>query len=263
MVERPVQGRELHHRQRWRDDLVRNTSGIATSDNYRGAYPDKWVVKFGIEDKIIDQRLIASTGEDATAVQYGAVQPENLASIFKDSETALPEFADRAISGFDPYSRYYWLDVTKVTNVKLRQAMAVALNREAIPPTSAAHFYGTYADGFIKPNIGQDYAETGFWDTFFGQAVPNAGDPDLAKKLITDSDRGRSGAHVRLPGQPDQPEDGRDRHRLARQGWHHCHAEPDREARTTRPCSPTATTSVRPVGALTGRTRRPSPAAVH
>jgi len=182
--------------------LVRNDKWNKASDDYRGAYPDKWVVKFGIEDKILDQRLIASTGDDATAVQYGAVQPENLATIFKDSDTALPEFADRAISGFDPYSRYYWLDVTKVTNVKLRQAMAVALNREAILANVGGDFYGTYADGFIKPNIGQDYAPTGFWDTFFGQAVPNAGDPDLAKKLITDSGEAAPALTFDFPDSP-------------------------------------------------------------
>lgn len=182
--------------------LVRNTKWNKASDDYRGAYPDKWVVKFGIEDKILDQRLIASTGDDATAVQYGAVQPENLATIFKDSETALPEFADRAISGFDPYSRYYWLDVTKVTNVKLRQAMAVALNREAILANVGGDFYGTYADGFIKPNIGADYAPSGFWESFFGKSVANAGDPDLAKSLITASGEAAPALTFDFPDNP-------------------------------------------------------------
>jgi peptide/nickel transport system substrate-binding protein len=182
--------------------LVRNDKWNRSSDDYRGAYPDKWVVKFGIEEKILDQRLIASNGDDATALQYGAVQPENLGVIFSDSETALPEFADRAISGFDPYSRYYWLDVTKVTNVKTRQAMAVALDREAILANVGGDFYGTYGDGFVKPNIGADYAPTGFWDSFFGQAVPNAGDPALAKKLITESGEAAPALTFDFPDSP-------------------------------------------------------------
>jgi peptide/nickel transport system substrate-binding protein len=182
--------------------LVRNDKWNRSSDDYRGAYPDKWVVKFGIDEKVMDQRLIASTGDDAVALQYGAVQPENLAVIFKDAQTANPEFADRAISGFDPYSRYYWLDVNKVKNVKLRQAMAVALDREAILANVGGEFYGTYADGFVKPNIGADYAPTGFWDSFFGQAVPNAGDPTLAKKLITDSGEAAPALTFDFPDSP-------------------------------------------------------------
>ena len=169
--------------------LVRNDKWNPTSDPYRGskAYPDKWEVDFGIEDKVLDQRLIQSTGNDAFGVQYGQVQPENLAVVFKDANTPNDQFAGRAISGFDPYTRYLWIDVRKVPNVKIRQAMAVALDRSALRKNLGGDFYGDYADGAVKPNIGQDYAPTGFWDTFFGQKVPDTGDPVLAKKLIADS----------------------------------------------------------------------------
>src|SRR4029077_3616259 len=78
-------------------------------------------------------------------------------------------------------------DVNKVPNVKIRQAMAVALDRAAIRLNIGGAFAGDYADGVIKPNIGVDYAPTGFWDSFFGEKVPDSGDPVLAKKLITDS----------------------------------------------------------------------------
>ena len=128
-----------------------------------------------------------SSGNDQYAVQYGNVQPENLSVIFKDAETANPDYEGRAISGFDPYSRYYWINVNKVKNVKIRQAMAVALDREAVRLNIGGAFAGAFADGLVKPNIGADYAETGFWTTFFGQPVPDTGDPELAKKLIAES----------------------------------------------------------------------------
>jgi peptide/nickel transport system substrate-binding protein len=167
--------------------LVRNPNWSKASDPYRPAYPDRWEVHFGIDEKVLDQRLIASSGNDATAVQYGNVQPENLTVVFADPQTANPDFEGRAISGFDPYSSYYWVNVNKVKNVKIRQAMAVALNREGLRLNIGGAFAGTFADGFVKPNIGADYAPTGLWDTFFGQKVPDAGDPELAKKLIADS----------------------------------------------------------------------------
>jgi len=167
--------------------LSRNENWNKASDPYRPAYPDKWEVDFGIDPKVIDQRIIQSSGNDAFAIQYGNVQPENLAVVFKDENTPTDQFAGRAISGFDPYSRYYWINVNKVKNVKIRQAMAVALDRAAIRLNIGGAFAGEYADGFIKPNIGADYAPTGFWTDFFGKAVADNGDPDLAKSLIADS----------------------------------------------------------------------------
>jgi hypothetical protein len=65
-----------------------------------------------------------SAGNDAFAVQYGQIQPENLGVIFDDPDHTKAEYGARAISGFDPYSRYYWIDNNKVPNVKIRQAMA-------------------------------------------------------------------------------------------------------------------------------------------
>jgi len=167
--------------------LVRNPNWSKDSDDYRGAYPDRWEVHFGIDAKIIDARIMGSTGADATAIQYGLVQPENLDTIFESPQKANADFEGRAISGFDPYSSYYWVNSNKVPNVKIRQAMAVAIDREAVHLNIGGEFAGVVGDGFIKPNIGQDYAPTGFWDSYFGQPVPEAGDLALAKKLIADS----------------------------------------------------------------------------
>ena len=167
--------------------LSRNENWDQASDPYRKAYPDSWEIHFGIDPKVIDQRIIQSSGNDAFALQYGNVQPENLAVVFVDNETPTAQFEGRAISGFDPYSRYYWINVEKVPNVKIRQAMAVALDREAIRLNIGGAFAGGFADGFVKPNIGGDYAETGFWTDFFGQPVPDNGDPELAAQLIADS----------------------------------------------------------------------------
>ena len=167
--------------------LVRNPNWNAASDSVRGAYPDKWEVDFGIDPAVLDQRIIAASGNDAYAIQYGGVQPENLATLFTDPDNATPEFAGRAISGFDPYSRYYWIDTTKLKDVKLRQAMAVALDREAIRLNAGGAFAGGFADGLVKPNIGGDYAATNFWESFFGHKIPDKGDPELAKQLIAEA----------------------------------------------------------------------------
>lgn len=167
--------------------LVRNENWNRDSDDYRAAYPDKWEIDFGIDPKVIDQRIMASSGNDQFAIDYRVVQPENLATIFADQHTANPDFAGRAFSDYDVYVRYYWIDVNKVPNVKIRQAMAVALDREAIRLNIGGAFAGDFADGAIKPNIGADYAATGLWESLLGQAIPDKGDPEFAKQLIKDS----------------------------------------------------------------------------
>jgi peptide/nickel transport system substrate-binding protein len=169
--------------------LVRNPAWNAASDptGIHPAYPDKWEVDFGIDPKLMDQRLMSPSGNDSFALQYGQVQPENLPTIFKDAHTPNDAFAGRAISGFDPYTRYFWVDINKVPNEKIRQAMSVALDRQSSRTLLGGDFYGDYATGAIKPNEGADYADTGFFTTMFGQAVPYTGATDLAKQLIAES----------------------------------------------------------------------------
>src|SRR4051794_25810461 len=111
--------------------MERNENWSAASDDYRGAYPDKWEVDFGLDFKVIDQRLMQSTGNDAFAIDYTGVQPENLTTVFSDAHTAAEGFTGRAFSDFDPYTRYYWINTIKVPDLTVRKAMAAALDRQA------------------------------------------------------------------------------------------------------------------------------------
>ena len=165
--------------------LVRNPNW--TDDGYRGAYPDKWVVQLGLDPQVVDGRLMQPNGDDVYALQYGNVQTQNLSKVFSDAHTAAPAFAGRAFSDYDPYVRYWWINLDKVPNVKIRQAMAVAIDRDSIRAAAGGDFYGDFADGLIKPNIGQDYAPTGWATDLFGQPIPPGGNLDLAKQLIKDS----------------------------------------------------------------------------
>ena len=172
--------------------LVRNTHWNRASDPIRKAYPDRWVIQFRNDPRSIDERLIAAEGEDRFALQIGEVLPANLPTIFADADSPHPAFEGRAISALDSSSQYYWMNVEKVPNEKIRQAMMVALDREALRDawyggSAYAGLYGDYADGLFNPSIGMDYAPTGIWDTYFGKAVPPSGDPVLARQLIAQS----------------------------------------------------------------------------
>jgi peptide/nickel transport system substrate-binding protein len=166
--------------------LERNPNWDASVDDYREANPDTWQVDFLGDAKVEDQRLMASQGDDAFAIQYGAIQPENLTTVFSDAHTVNADFEGRAFSDFDPYSRYYWINLNKVPDLNVRQAMAVALNRDAIRTNIGGEFAGDFADGVIKPNIGQDYAPTNLWTASgpYQEDVPAAGDPAKATELL-------------------------------------------------------------------------------
>jgi peptide/nickel transport system substrate-binding protein len=167
--------------------LERNPYWDPASDPIRKALPDTWEVDFGLDPEILDQRLMSSYGEDAMAVMTGALQPENLPTIFADPETPNPDFAGRAFSAPSPFVLYYWINTEKVPSQLHRQAIAVALDRDGIRVNAGGVFNGALADGVIPPSLGLDYAPTGWADDLFGESVPPEGDPDLARRLIRQS----------------------------------------------------------------------------
>ena len=161
--------------------LVRNDKWTQASDPYRHAHPDSWEVDLGLDPTVIDQRLINGSGDDANAISIG-LAPASLPIVFNN-----PKFADRRTNEFDPYVRYFAVNVKKVPNLKIRQAIAVALDRTALQINAGGAYAGDLGDGVIKPNLGVDYAPTGMWDGLLGQKIPGKGDPAFAKTLIAAS----------------------------------------------------------------------------
>ncbi|MEY3733249.1 MAG: hypothetical protein RL347_608 [Actinomycetota bacterium] len=160
--------------------LVRNENWSPDVDPYRKAYPDSWVVNFGVEESVADQRVIQSSGDDEYAMVQG-LTTASLPIVFED-----PQYESRRIDAFDPYTIYAAVNVEKIPDEKCRQALGVALDRDALLLNAGGTYAGTYADGVVKPNIGIDYAPTELWDGLLGQAVPGTGDPEFAKKLLSE-----------------------------------------------------------------------------
>jgi peptide/nickel transport system substrate-binding protein len=163
--------------------LDRNENWDPESDPYRPAYPDKIVIKFGLDPSVIDQRLIQDSGPDQQTTTLGdSIQAANLALVFDDDR-----LKDRRVDELDAYSYYYAVNVNKLPNLKHRQALAVALDRAQVRSIQGGSFGGDLADGVIKPNLPADYAPSGMWTDMFGAEVPDTGDPELAKSLIEES----------------------------------------------------------------------------
>lgn len=162
--------------------LVRNPNWSASTDSYRPAYPDRIEYLFGIQDALITERLIADSAEDQRALSPDSVVAAKLATVFSDER-----LKDRRFNELDPYVRYFAINTQKVPELKHRQAILAAANRAELRKIAGGKYAGDYADGVIKPNLSQDYAPTGLWDTLLGKAIGPEGDPAYARQLIKES----------------------------------------------------------------------------
>jgi peptide/nickel transport system substrate-binding protein len=162
--------------------MERNEHWDPATDEYRKAFPDKIVYKFGLEAAVIDQRMIQDAGEDQRAITPDSIEPQSLPTVFNDDR-----FADRRVDEYDPYVRYYGVNVDKVPNHDHRKAIAAALDRQQLLTIAGGEFSGELADGVVKPNLPQDYAPSGMWEGLLGEEIPPTGNPEYAKQLIEQS----------------------------------------------------------------------------
>ena len=71
--------------------------------------------------------------------------------------------------------------------MKHRQAISVAMDREAIRTAVGGDFVGDFATGAIKPNLGAGLRRYGLYTDLYGKPIPPDGDPEFAKELIAES----------------------------------------------------------------------------
>jgi peptide/nickel transport system substrate-binding protein len=152
--------------------LVRNENWDPESDPFRKALPDEIIVKYAQDPELVDEALINGIGDGETALGLDHVFPTNLATVFND-----PALEDRRLNEYDPYVRYFAFNVSKLPCVDVRKAIYYALDREGILALGGGEqFYGTYADGLIKPTVlPMDYKPiTGYEDLLPGGNVEKA-----------------------------------------------------------------------------------------
>jgi peptide/nickel transport system substrate-binding protein len=143
-IENYEEGRELV--------LVRNENWKKESDEVRNPKVDKIVWQFGLSESVIDERMLADSGDDKNAVVYGGILPENLQTVF--SNDALK---DRRTDGYDGYVTYTMLNVSTISCLEVRQAIWLALDREALRTAAGGPFTGQFAQSFVAPLLSVDY----------------------------------------------------------------------------------------------------------
>ncbi|GAA2677176.1 ABC transporter substrate-binding protein [Streptomyces aculeolatus] len=159
--------------------LVKNEHWDPATDVTRNAYPDKYEITFNIQYETSTERLMADQGANKTAVSFNnQVDAATLPKLNKD-----PEAQKRTASGYQPYVSQMAINMDRVKNKKVREAIAYALPIQPYQQAYGGPQGHELAGGLISPTV------SGFEDGFdpFGKLKKPLGDPAKAKKILEDA----------------------------------------------------------------------------
>jgi peptide/nickel transport system substrate-binding protein len=100
-------------------DLVKNPNWDPNTDPARTQYPDGYNVKAGVQLNQIDEIMLADKGEGQTTLSYEDIQAQN----YRKFQEQAP---DRIVTGPSPCTYFLAPDYRKITDLKVRQALAWA-----------------------------------------------------------------------------------------------------------------------------------------
>ncbi len=161
--------------------LIRNRYWDRSTDPVRGAYPDNIVCTFGLDAATIDQRLIADSGQDRTAIELGTpLAPDSIAQAQRK-----PAVRARSVRALDGQLSYLAINTKRIPNLQVRQAINYAVNRDTYRVARGGRMAGDYATTIMTPLLPGHHR----YDRYPAQPE---GDPDKAKQLLQQ-------AGVRLP----------------------------------------------------------------
>lgn len=154
--------------------LVRNTYWSPNTDAVRKAYPDRIVVRMGMQGGQVDDRLIASAGADASAVEWANLSPASVAKVLPK-----PDVRSRLSAEPTGCTDMLYLNTARgpFTNPAVRQAMQYAVDKSAQVTAGGGPALNDIATNYLPPLL------TAGPVTPVYQVAP-AGNPELTKKLL-------------------------------------------------------------------------------
>ncbi|MFE2510766.1 ABC transporter substrate-binding protein [Streptomyces naganishii] len=157
--------------------LVRNTHWDPATDQVRKAYPDRIVVQQGLKRGQIDDRIIASSGPDASAVEWSDMDPASIAKVLPR-----PEVRKRLAAEQTGCTDMLALNTSRAPfdNLKLRQAMQYAVDKSAQVTANGGPALNDIATGYLPPSL------TGVRRADFIYGRSTTGDVEKAKKLLAE-----------------------------------------------------------------------------
>ncbi|WP_033337808.1 ABC transporter substrate-binding protein [Catenuloplanes japonicus] len=154
--------------------LERNPAWKQETDQVRTAGPDKIIFQLGQDTTVAAQRLVADSGDDKGAFGANFVPPAQLAQAQSN-----PSVKDRIVTSSPGALAYLVINTRRVTDVRVRQALAYASDKRAYLVASGGELGGSPASTLITPGIPGRVA----YDLY--PTTDPAGDVAKAKELLT------------------------------------------------------------------------------
>ncbi len=127
--------------------FVRNPKFDPKTDGTRKALPDKIDFKEGQTQATAAQLLIANAGASQTSVEMMNVPPANL------SQLQAPNVKSRVANPQSPFVDYITPNVKKLTNPKVRQALATALDQPGYIKGYGGPMTASGAKSLVSPDL--------------------------------------------------------------------------------------------------------------
>ncbi|MGW6914954.1 ABC transporter substrate-binding protein [Kitasatospora sp. NPDC054939] len=154
--------------------LVRNANWDPGTDKVRKAYPDRIVVVQGLKGGQVDDRLIASAGADASAVEIPWMRPESVGKVLPKADVKA-----RLVGEMTGCTDMLYMNTSKAPfdDPKVREAMMYAVDKEAQVTAWGGPALTDVATSFLPPALTGGVKSDPL-------KVPAAGDQNKAKELL-------------------------------------------------------------------------------
>lgn len=159
--------------------LVRNEHWKPETDPIRNAYPDRWEITYGHSPEDSTSRLMADRGDDQYAISFSnGLDSNNGPTVMED-----PQYKDRLIQGYQPYVWQLAINMDRVKDKKIREAICHALPLNGIRNAYGGALGGEYAGGLVSPLL------PGYQEGYdpYGKLKKPEGDREKARQLLKEA----------------------------------------------------------------------------
>ncbi|MDX2968821.1 ABC transporter substrate-binding protein [Kribbella solani] len=156
--------------------LVRNPNWDKSTDQARTGLPDSIVTDMGLQPDVVNQRLIADSGDDKFAATTGVSVPAALIPTISGN----PAVKARVATSPSGALAYLAINTKRpaLSNPQVRKAIEYAVDKQAVQVAQGGPEYGgEIASTLITPGM-NGYNKYNLYE------APPAGDPEKAKQLL-------------------------------------------------------------------------------
>jgi peptide/nickel transport system substrate-binding protein len=168
--------------------LVKNPNWHSSADPLREQNVNEVDIKMGMDESAIDQLLESDSGSAQTSMQQWPIAGSNLSTVLNN-----PALKKRIISSKAPAINYLAINTSRIKDIRVRQAIEYAINKETVRGAFGGSGYGDYATTMLNPDVG-GYQQFNLYSsnpagdlTKAKQLMGQAGNPKLTLSLSVEN----------------------------------------------------------------------------